>query len=177
MLDSRSHLSYSEWIVLGSFFALFVTLAIIANVSSERARESIETYQKTESKKIFVHIAGAVECPGTYEMEGLEKLKIFVEKARPLPEADLTSLDLESRVEEAFSVFIPCKGWIQVRVKGAVKEAKTIRLRVQSKISDLLSYIECTEETDRRFFRKKKALKDGEEVEIPKKKIKKNNFS
>jgi hypothetical protein len=145
----------------------------MSHVASEGAKESIEVYQKVDPARIFIHIEGAVKYPGTYETKKGCLIKEIIEKAELLPEADCIGIDLNGRVTETLSLYVPDRGWIEVTVLGAVKEEKTLQIRSKSRICDLLSKIEMTSDADRRFLRRKRVLKDGEEVIIPRKKEKK----
>ncbi len=59
---------------------------------------------------IFVHIDGAVEKPGVYEVPAGQRLFGALELAGVLPEADLSSLNLASVLRDAQKVHVPING-------------------------------------------------------------------
>ncbi len=60
---------------------------------------------------------------------------------------------------------------ITVHVRGAVLEPAQLKMPVQSRICDLKSKISLASNADRTFFRRKKRLKNGEIIEVPKKTV------
>ena len=60
---------------------------------------------------------------------------------------------------------------VRVVVRGAVKEPVEVVLPAGSRICDLKDQIIFTEETNKAFFRRKKVLRDGEEIIVPKKTV------
>lgn len=58
---------------------------------------------------------------------------------------------------------------ITVWVKGAVKESVELILPVDSRICDLKAKINLSDDADKRFFRRRKRLKNREEIWVPKK--------
>jgi hypothetical protein len=65
-------------------------------------------------------------------------------------------------------------GTVSVWVCGAVKEAGEITLPAGSRISDLKGKVTLSEEADKSFFRRRRKLKNGEAIEVPKKTVENN---
>ena len=68
--------------------------------------------QKTTiaNQTIVVHVAGAVEKPGVYEMQEGERIYQAIEKASPKAEADINLLNLASRLSDGQKIVVPKKG-------------------------------------------------------------------
>ena len=63
---------------------------------------------------IFVHIAGAVEKPGVYELPSGQRLFQALELVGLLPDADLGSLNLASVLRDSQKVYVPTEGEDQI---------------------------------------------------------------
>jgi len=59
---------------------------------------------------IFVHIAGAVEKPGVYEVSSGQRLFQALELVGLLPDADLSSMNLASVLRDSQKVYVPAVG-------------------------------------------------------------------
>lgn len=63
-----------------------------------------------EAQPITVHVAGAVERPGVYQLPAGSRLFNAVEKAVPLPEADLDYLNLAALLNDGQKIYLPRRG-------------------------------------------------------------------
>ncbi len=61
-------------------------------------------------KKLAVHVAGAVSSPGVYYFPEGARVIDAVEKAGPLPEADLNSLNLAQPLVDGSKIYVPRQG-------------------------------------------------------------------
>lgn len=79
---------------------------------SHQVGEAHLSNQKTTiaNQTIVVHVAGAVEKPGVYEMQEGERIYQAIEKATPKAEADINLLNLASRLSDGQKVVVPKKG-------------------------------------------------------------------
>jgi len=79
---------------------------------SHQAGEAHLSNQKTTiaNQTIVVHVAGAVEKPGVYEMQEGERIYQAIEKASPKAEADINLLNLASRLSDGQKIIVPKKG-------------------------------------------------------------------
>lgn len=59
---------------------------------------------------IFVHIAGAVEKPGVYEVPSGQRLFQALEMVGLLPDADLSSMNLASALRDSQKIYVPAVG-------------------------------------------------------------------
>ncbi len=64
--------------------------------------------QNTNSKKIQIHVLGAVQTPGIYQLDEEQRIHDAIEKAGgALPDANLEKINLASKVKDGAQVFIP----------------------------------------------------------------------
>ena len=89
------------------------------------------TAKDTESKKIVVYIAGAVNKPDVYELPEDSRVKDAIEKAGGATEqADLVSINLAEKLSDGEEVIVPKKG-----ENNATSSASTSSANKSSKIN------------------------------------------
>jgi len=66
----------------------------IENGKTEPGNPAQENTGQGETKELVVHVVGAVEKPGIYRFKEGERVNAAIEQAVPLPEADLSQLNL-----------------------------------------------------------------------------------
>lgn len=163
----KNSLKRSEWLLIGSFLLILGSLFLVSKVNAVWAET---TLQETEIET-FIEIAvdGAVSKPGKYTVPAGTPVLEAVKKARPKPFADLKNL--QGPVHSAMIIRVEELKEIVVQVKGAVEQPVELVMPVKSRISDLKSKITLTPEADKAFFRRRRLLKNGEVVEVPKKTV------
>lgn len=79
---------------------------------SHQVGEAHLSNQKTTiaNQTIVVHVSGAVEKPGVYEMQEGDRIYQAIEKATPKAEADINLLNLASRLSDGQKIVVPKKG-------------------------------------------------------------------
>lgn len=164
----------SEWVLVGSFFLIMASLVLISKIQVARAFSSIAE-KDLKKEEIWVSIEGAVAKPGRYSVLSGTPFKEVLRKAKPLPEANLRPFLSSQVVEEPLDLRIDALEEIIVYVGGAVAEPGPVALPPKSRICDLRSKISLTQEADKAFFRRKKRLRDGEKIEVPKKTVEVNS--
>lgn len=65
------------------------------------------TEPKERSEKIFVHITGAVENPGVFEVKAGDRVFEVLEKARPTADADINQLNLAQALADQDKIVVP----------------------------------------------------------------------
>lgn len=166
--DQQSSLRLSEWILVGSFLLLFASSALIAKVNASQAPPLIKALPAIE-EKISISIEGAVRKPGTYLVRPATPLRKVLAKAKPKPFANLRSFDLDQPVETSLTLHIEELAEISVSIAGAVEAPVTLLLPPGTRIADLKAKLSLAPDADRSFFKKRRLLKDGEAIAIPKK--------
>ncbi|MBU1672064.1 MAG: helix-hairpin-helix domain-containing protein [Actinobacteria bacterium] len=99
---------------VGVIAALLALLAAGAGVSVWRSRprpvkiESGSASAREERPKLTVHVAGAVNRPGLYEVDERSRVSDAIEEAGgPAPGASLDQLNLAARLKDGQKVFVP----------------------------------------------------------------------
>ncbi len=169
----KKSLTTSEWTLVGIFLIVMASLVLIAKVNKIRAGEEILAAEP-RATQVLVTIDGAVKNPGEYWVPKGTLVEAALQKARPRPDADVAALPLKEILTGARQFTVPELREIRVWVEGAVAAAVELVLPVGSRISDLKAKVAPTDETDRAFFRRKRLLKHGEKIEVPKKRLERN---
>ncbi len=164
----KNSLPRSEWLFAILFSILLATFVLIAKVKVYRTSFALVPDRKGE---FLVTIEGAVKKAGVYTVPLGTTVKEVLQKAQPISDADLSGLSLDEVIEAPLYIDIKELKEIRVKVFGAVKEAVELLLPPRSRISDLKSKIILTDEAEKSFFRSRKLLKNGDEIEVPKKPI------
>lgn len=60
--------------------------------------------------KILIHVAGAVENPGVFEMTAEDRVIDGIKKAKPLKEADINQLNLAAHLSDGEKIMVPKAG-------------------------------------------------------------------
>lgn len=161
-----------RWIIV-SFILIVSSLLFIAKINAFRAEEALAQFEEEASSAIEevveIEIEGAVNKPGTYTVPVGTPMKKVVKKARPKVGTDLQKLPLTAVAP--MKITIEELQEITITVTGAIGEPKELVLPIGSRICDLKSKITLTGETDKTFFRRRRLLKNGEIIEVPKKAI------
>lgn len=170
----KKSLQSSEWLLIGSLLAIMASLVIIAKVNAYRAASTI-SIADLKQEQILVTIAGAVAKPGEYSVLSGTPISEVLRKARPKPWANLQILPIKQVIEAPLHLNVEELTEITVSVRGAVDEPMKIVLPAKSRICDLKSKVSLTAEADKSFFRRRKVLKEGDVIEVPKKTVEKNS--
>ena len=144
------------------------SLVVVAKINAYRAQDAIDQLIDAPLEYI-VTISGAVKKPGEYPCSAGTSIGDALKKAKPSPFANLQLLDLKKFITGPCDVVIEELKEVRVQVDGAILEPLEIVMPVGSRISDLKSKIDFTQESDKSFFRRKKLLKDGDKITVPKK--------
>lgn len=166
----KHSLNSSEWTLLSIFFLIIASLIFISKVNTSRAADTIGQIEEKQTQ-ILVTIEGAVKKPGQYWVSEGTLVKTALRKALPNSYADLRALPLKEIITQPLHLTVTELQEVKVSVGGAILEPLELVMPVGSRIFDLKSKITFTPETDKRFFRRRKLLKDGDKIEVPKKTV------
>lgn len=165
MIMKNSSFSSSEWALVAFFAIIIASLVLIAKVNAHRASVAVCSLKSVECE---VTISGAVKNPGTFRVTSGTPLTALMTKVRPLPSADLKSF--KGLVEQSCHIQVSDLQSVIVVVEGEIAEPVTLEMAVGGRICDLASRVCFTPKTDKTFFKKRKKLRDGETIWVPKKK-------
>lgn len=82
--------------------------AAVAVADAEKTGQGDQ--QGSSTKELAVHVTGAVNRPGVYYFKEGTRVITAVEKAGPLPEADLNSLNLAQPLVDGSKIYVPRQG-------------------------------------------------------------------
>ena len=158
----------TEWLLVVSLIFIMTALVVIAKVNACRASSSLDV-KDLQQETILVTIEGAVAKPGVYPVIAGTPVGEVLRKARPKPLANLQILPLAQLVEEPLFLQVEeCKE-VTVSVSGAVERPMEITVAAGSRICDLKTKVNLTAEANKSFFRRRRLLKNGDKIEVPKK--------
>jgi len=133
----------------------------------------VESLELSPAEAISVTFEGAVAKPGTYPIKPGTTLAQALKKAHPKTYADLKKIDLNQRISSPIRIQVEELNEITITVDGAVATREVLVLPLKTRICDLKSKVHFTEDADpellKAFLKKRRALKDGEILWIPKK--------
>lgn len=69
-----------------------------------------EDFSEKENEEIQVYVTGMVERPGVYRLNAESRINEAITLAVPLPEADLTYVDMARKVQDEETIIVPAKG-------------------------------------------------------------------
>lgn len=84
-------------------------LAQIKEQARNKAMPALESAGDMQDKKLYVHVAGAVEKPGVYQLPRGSRVIEAVKMAEPTGDADLDSLNLASVITDGQKIYVPLK--------------------------------------------------------------------
>lgn len=147
-----------------------ISLTVIAKVNAYRAADTLSS-KEFQIEEILVTVTGAVAKPGEYLVPAGTLVGAVLRKARPLPYANLKVLPIAHLIEAPVHFCIEELTEITVFVEGAVQEPVILTLPAKSRVSDLKSKVVLSAEADKGYFRRRRLLKDGEKIAVPKKTV------
>lgn len=169
--ETRSGLQTSERVLVGCFLIALTALCAFSFFHRHRRGVLLRQYSQEIIYPIQIRVSGAVSKPGIYEFAPGVALKDVLRKCRPKKLADLTSFNLEMKIEQSVHFEIPEIAWVQVEVGGAVQHPAILSLPIGSRVSDLLAHVELLEGADGKVLKSRRLLKEGEVFLVPMKNL------
>lgn len=124
---------------------LLVVAAVVAFLSTLLLKDGARSPSSASSEMIEVHVAGAVQVPGTVVIPRLSTLSDLLQELTLLPDADSKSLDLHRKLRRGVSIEIPFKKLVTVYLQGDPATAGAVVL------PDGATYRDLTEQLSLRF--------------------------
>ena len=166
MIKSRVSLRSSEWVLTGSLFFLFFTIAAISKIKASKTNSE----RKAEIIMVDVSIEGHVKKPGIYSVAKGTPVQTVLKKAIPKKNADIQSLPFKENISHSCSINVPCLQELSIRIEGELQNPGLFHVAVGTRISDLKQLVLLTPDADKKYFKKRRQLEDGETLIIPQKK-------
>jgi len=166
----KTSLRPTEWVLAVSLLLLIASFVLIAKINAHRASTAIDAASLVQ-EEILITVDGAVKKPGQYKINSGTTVEQALRKARLLPESNLETLPLKAIIEGPIHLRVEAYKEIKVSVAGAIANPVELELPLGSRICDLKSKVIFTDETEKAFFRRRKLLKYGDKIEVPKKTV------
>jgi hypothetical protein len=160
----------SDWVFVASLVLVMVSLILVAKINGSRAFSAVDLH-RLRQEMILVTVDGAVAKPGQYSVLSGTRVGDVLKRARVKPLADLSAVVVDELIDSPRHIQVGELLEIKVFIRGEVKEPLEITLPSCSRICDLKTKVMLTEESDLQFFKRKKRLKNGEILEVPKKTV------
>jgi competence protein ComEA len=109
-------------------------LALWQKGTPDNAAEAVPVVTEGSSREIAVHISGAVESPGVYNFSGQARVRDAVEKAVPLPTADVQGLNLARTLKDGEKIEVPVKSE-QIEEEKVASGAKRVSSASPAKVN------------------------------------------
>ncbi len=159
-----NQLHIREWIIVALF------LGLLLGISAFALAKNCWNCQppKVPHEKISVKVTGAVAKPGTYTVSKQGGVSALLSLAEPLPNAILTEkIKIQKQGSDSI-LHIPCEEYTLVELVGAVCKEGEYKLPKKTRICDLPKFVEFSPDVDPSFLKRKRLLKEGELLNIPK---------
>ncbi len=69
-----------------------------------------EDFSAKENEEVQVYVTGMVDRPGVYRLTAESRINEAIAMAGPLPEADLTYVDMARKIQDEETIIVPAKG-------------------------------------------------------------------
>lgn len=167
----KKSLESSEWILSVSLVLILASLFIISRCHEHRKKSQLIAVADAIEHPVDIRISGEVLRPGLYPALPGTRIGDLIKKSRPKRFADLRGIDLDRPIDKSMDISIPLLSEIAIRIEGAVIEPLDLKMLPGSRICDLKSKIQCERDADLRYLKRRRLLKDGEIVIIPRKEL------
>jgi len=167
----KKSLESSEWILSASLVVILASLFIISRCHEHRKKSQLIALSDAVEHPVNIVISGEVFRPGVYPALPGTRIGDLIKKSRPKRFADLRAIELDRPIDKPLDIAIPLLSEISIRIEGAVIEPLDLKMPPGSRICDLKSKIQCERDADLHYLKRRRLLKDGETVVIPRKEL------
>ena len=167
MISLKKSLQTSEWVLSASLVILLISFLAVTKFHEHRKYSQCKVPAAKLENTLDVSIVGEVSKPGVYRALLGSRLGDLVKKSKPKRFADLQMIDLDSPVEKSLNIEIAQLKELSVRIEGAVLEPIELKVAPGSRVCDLKSKIQCSENADLKYFKRRRLLKNGELILVP----------
>jgi len=171
--SNQPKLAIHEWLAVMTIISFLLTLtgiSIFFSQDTESIKSGSPHYLKPQEFEVLIE--GAVQNPGPIKVKAGTTRMEAIEMAKPLPEADLRKIKASSKLRNGQIIKVPAKEMIEISIIGEVKTPGKLSVPKGTRLQELGNYITLRPDADSAKIRKKRRLKAGEEVVIPKMKAK-----
>lgn len=160
-----------EWMAIAAILSVMLVLtAFVAVKHRSAASSSLSVTPSYVKNRVEATVKGAVAHPGVYSLPKETTLRELLAVAELTAEADVRRFNLDKVVQQGRAIHIVSRPMITVHVMGAVQSSGEIRVPQGTRVEELVARVSLNEDADARVLKKKRKIKDGEVVNIPKRK-------
>lgn len=155
--EEASNLSPREYVAVFLMLLMLSTLGILSFTSRSMKQDL--------GVPLSIHVVGEVNQEQVVQVPQGAQVADVLAQVHFTSSADLEKMSHDAPVSQGQILVIPRKGSLSVYVKGAVAKSEVLFFEEGATFLDLQESVKLDQKADRRaFFRKKRALKDGEIV-------------
>jgi hypothetical protein len=107
--QENPQLHVHEWLAVSAICGLIAMLALLAFVKGDERPEYSDSPHQLIASTIDIYIEGAVSRPGIFNMPKDAVIQDVLQRAIPLPEADLKKVKSQARIRRGQVIKIPFK--------------------------------------------------------------------
>lgn len=164
MLKKQS-LPIHEWFAVSLIVILVALLSSIITINRYKYQPPV--LLEPLVKNIEIYVEGAVEKVGSYSLPHGATLKDLLLLVKLTEEADLRKLRPSRQLRNGQIIKVPARPMITVKVIGAAEET-SFKMPKGARLSEIIGKIKPHSDADLSGLQKKRKLRDGEIINIPK---------
>lgn len=161
-------LEVHEWLAIVAAIStlLVITLSTCFNSRAVETK-TFQLNQSAISENINILVEGAVRNPGAYLLSADSTVLDALNRADPLPQADLRRFKTSRKLRPGQTIKVPSRPMMTVFVEGAVEKPGTVSIPKNSRLKDLKNYIVLQENADFEKLPLERLLKANARVSVP----------
>lgn len=166
-MQNQEHLNRYEWIVV---LSLILLMAVLTWITHQQwfldTPEALSQPLYTHEGKIYVFIEGAVEFPGSYQLDKGSTIENALALAKPTENADLKEMLLSKKMRDGQRIIVPKKEYIRIYLKEAVEHSGELIVPKGTMLEELPDLVHLKKGADIKKLQRKRKLKDGDVVKV-----------
>lgn len=167
-LTQKQQLYPYEWIAIVLLIAVLGMLTMINLIREETfSRTQIEVSEGIADSFLQVHVSGAVENAGSFQLPTGSKMKDLLLLAKPKADADLRRIKGDSKLKQGQVIKILSRDMLTIHLEGEIKNPGTIQIPKGTRLSDLPTLIHLNPNADLKIFQRKRKIREDEVIHIP----------
>jgi hypothetical protein len=163
--SSTQQLQIHEWLAVILITALLFSLGALAYLNRE-TNNLPQLFQEAFIPEIEVIVEGAVENGGKFIVKKGMTLRDLLPELQLSENVDLSELALDRPLRNHQKVKIATNS-LQITLQGAVTHPGILEVKKGTRVNQLKTLVETTEEADLTVLKSRRKLKDGEVITIP----------
>ncbi len=163
-------LSPHEWLIVALFCLILFLLSLHALFAPPPAVSQVDPIWRSQmAMGVEIEVTGAVDRPGFYSFDRTPTYKAILEKAHPLPTADLSQIELKGIPPLCCGqIEIPFRRPIVIQLKGAVDPEGAMEILSGTRVCEIVGEFPLLPDADISALRKNKTfIQEGDVIAVP----------